>query len=214
MSVQTEVRLLVSSGDGPAECSRAVSQIIELMKREAAQSNVSLDVAMAEANGKSDPASAIICITGTNSDDLARRWIGTVLWICKSPFRPNHKRQNWFAGVFLLPTLSVSDFKLDKAALRFETFRAGGPGGQHQNTTNSAVRVTHIPSGTIALSRDERSQHRNKQTALRRLVDKMLLNNSQALAASNSEMAALHKRLERGNPVRCFKGDSFREVKN
>lgn len=214
MNAQTEIRLLVSSGDGPAECRRAVTHVVEQMKREATQARVSLDIAVGDTNGKCDPASAMVTFAGANSKKLAQRWIGTILWICNSPFRPNHKRRNWFAGVFLLPNLSDTEFSLEKADLKFETFRAGGPGGQHQNTTNSAVRVTHAPSGTVALSRDERSQHRNKQTAVRRLADKMLLNRSLALAAADSELATLHKKLERGNPVRCFKGTSFREVKS
>ena len=214
MSDQTELRLLVSSGDGPAECRRAVSHILELLKTEAVRARVAIDIVALEKNGKSDPSSAIVLLSGAHNEELAGRWIGTIQWTCKSQFRPNYKRQNWFVGVFLLPKLTTGDFEIDDADLKFETFRAGGSGGQHQNTTNSAVRVTHIPTGTVAISRDERSQHRNKKTALRRLIDKMLLNESQAAASENSMMAALHKKLERGNPVRRFKGPSFREARN
>lgn len=212
MSKNTELRLLVSSGNGPAECRRLVSHAVNLMRLEALQANVVVEVTTTEITEKTDPASVIVSFFGINGEALAKRWTGTIQWTCKSPFRPNHKRRNWFVGVYALPSPSASYVEFDSADLRFESFRAGGPGGQHQNTTNSAVRVTHTPSGIVTMSRDERSQHRNKQTALHRLADKMVLRRSQAIANANSDMATLHKQLERGNPVRRFKGSSFREV--
>ncbi|MEP2092981.1 MAG: peptide chain release factor-like protein [Paracoccaceae bacterium] len=93
----------------------------------------------------------------------------------------------------------------------FESFRAGGPGGQHQNTTDSAVRATHRPTGLTAVAREMRSQHRNKSLALERLQTLM---NAQATAdyeAQKNDQNQLHNTLERGNPVRCFKGTNFRE---
>ncbi len=70
------------------------------------------------------------------------------------------------------PPIPGSDEEL-LAECRVETFRAGGPGGQHQNTTDSGVRLVHLPTGVRAVARDERSQHRNRQLALRRLREKL-----------------------------------------
>jgi peptide chain release factor len=98
---------------------------------------------------------------------------------------------------------------LDASEVRFESFRASGPGGQHQNKTESAVRAVHVPSGLAAVARDGRSQHRNKAVVLERLA--MLLRASQDIAAIADQHAvhSKHDRLERGNPVRRFRGRAF-----
>jgi peptide chain release factor len=93
--------------------------------------------------------------------------------------------------------------------LERQTFRSGGPGGQHQNKTESAVRATHIASGLSVVAREERSQHRNKALALERIAALLRLQGElQAITAQNDAHAA-HDRLERGHPVKRFKGTAF-----
>jgi peptide chain release factor len=214
MSTSPCPRLLVTSGDGPRECRRAVALVLETIVKEARQSGLRSDVEMPEASPKDDPASALITLIGDNAMAFAGRWTGTVQWICKSPFRPHHKRQNWFVGVFALQTDQQPVADLGPQDLRIETFRSGGPGGQHQNTTDSGVRITHVASGLSAVSTDERSQHRNRQVALDRLKARFLLKEQETAARNRSEQNRKHGQLERGNPVRVFRGDMFREVKN
>ena len=125
------------------------------------------------------------------------------------PARPHHKRKNWFIGVFELPAPPDAPKALAVQDVRFEAFRAGGPGGQHQNKTESAVRATHIASGLSVVARDERSQHRNKALALERIAALLRLQGElQAITAQNDAHAA-HDRLERGRPVKRFKGAAF-----
>jgi peptide chain release factor len=218
MSGKKDIRLLVTSGDGPGECRRAVSLILRQMEREAVREKLVLHATSSSAAGAlgkgetRDPASALVRVSGDTAEDFARRWTGTVKWIAQSPFRPHHKRRNWFAGIFRLEAADDGNAALDPKDLKYETFRAGGPGGQHQNTTDSAVRLTHLPSGTSVIARDERSQHRNKKAALDRLADRLFLDQQAAAARSKSAENILHKRLERGNAVRCFKGEEFQEV--
>ena len=116
------------------------------------------------------------------------------------------------ATVAVLPEAEDVDVDINPSDLRIDTMRASGSGGQHVNTTDSAVRATHADTGLTVVAREARSQHRNKALALHRLQD---LANAHAAATAQDQKARqnqLHRALERGNPVRRFKGASFREV--
>jgi peptide chain release factor len=116
--------------------------------------------------------SAVIVVSGASAlSAFAAGWRGTVQWVEQSPFRPEHKRKNWFVGVETLEP--VADTFFDVRDVRWETMRASGPGGQHVNRTESAVRVTHIPTGIQAGAMEEPSQHRNRKLALARLARKI-----------------------------------------
>jgi peptide chain release factor len=134
-------------------------------------------------------------VSGPGAEVFAQRWSGSIQWIAESPLRPRHKRKNWFIAVMALPPALGPPASLDPSEVRFESFRAGGPGGQHQNKTESAV---HVPSRLAAVARDGRSQHRNKAVVLERLA--MLLRASQDIAAIADQHAvhSKHDRLERG----------------
>ncbi len=204
------ITLLVSSGGGPVECRQAVAHILRAMSREAQTSGVDIDVASEAApNG---PKSAIVRLHADGARELAGRWLGTIQWICKSQIRKSHKRQNWFVGIFELPDVEQVE-KYDIDAVQFETFRAGGPGGQHQNTTDSAVRATCTNTGISVVVREGRSQHRNKAIAVERLQTLLSTRKELNESLSKQKQNHLHHQLERGNPVRRFKGASFREVK-
>lgn len=203
-------RLLLTSGRGPVECRIALAKVLAVMTEEAEAAGLGLDAAEGPNPDGLGPASAIAVVQGDGAEVFARRWTGSVLWTAQSPVRPHHKRKNWFIGVMELPPLAAPAQAPDPADVRFEAFRAGGPGGQHQNTTDSAVRVIHRPSGLSVVVRDQRSQHRNKAIALERLAE--LLRQSAELAAITvrQQTQANHDRLERGRPVRRFKGADFR----
>ncbi|MGQ5720514.1 peptide chain release factor H [Rhizobiales bacterium] len=199
------VDLLLSSGTGPAECRIALSRLVGILQKEATQLECSFEMASATATDKHGPKSVLITLEGDAADQIARDYCGTIKFIFKSPVRPQHKRQNWFVSVSKAELTRVSDVNIRSEDVRYEALRAGGPGGQHQNTTDSAVRIVHIPTGIQLIARNERSQHRNKAAALDRL--KSVLQHFQDQELENAK-AARHqdnRNIERGNEIKSFR---------
>ncbi|MEL7138870.1 MAG: peptide chain release factor H [Pseudomonadota bacterium] len=204
------VTLLITSGDGPGECEIAVAKVLERLRIEAEAQDIDMDAAVVE--GRSGLLSATVSLDGAGSGAMASTWFGTIQWIAQSPLRPKHRRKNWFVGVHpvdappTMPTLDPNDVSLS-------TLRAGGPGGQQQNTTDSAVRAVHVPTGLAVVARSERSQHRNKARALERLQVLLTLRTVKDIEAHDRSRNRLHHQLERGNPVRVFSGAHFQEIR-
>ena len=195
------IRLLLSSGRGPAECRMALARALDQIENEARRAGLGFDCVPGDAPDRHGPASAIVRIDGDSAEAFAASWIGSAQWIARRPLRPNHKRKNWFIGVFRLEALAPP-IALDERDVEFETLRAGGPGGQHQNTTDSAVRATHCLTGLSVVARGDRSQHRNRIVAMERLA---------AILAERAELARMqadknawtaHGKLQRGGAVR------------
>ncbi len=152
------IRLLFTSGRGPAECRIAVGKGVAALATEAAALGLDSDCMAGPNTDGHGPASAIGVIHGDAAATFARPWIGSIQWVAQSPLRPHHKRKNWFIGVFEPPALPKAPKTLTVQDVRFEAFRAGGPGGQHQNKTESAVRAIHLRAASpSSLGRNARS---------------------------------------------------------
>ena len=205
--------LQISSGRGPEECCWVVFQLTHFLMRLASQKGMKTDVI--EAIPGSYPntlKSALISLEGKQEiKDFAKDWAGTIQWTGRSPFRPNHKRKNWFVGVTMLSPITTES--IDNRAFRFERMRASGPGGQHVNKTETAVRVTHIPTGLCAVSQAERSQHLNRKIALARLDQRLRRKEQYDEARQIRSRWQEHDHLERGNAIHQFKGQEFMIVK-
>ena len=210
MKPATSQSFLITSGDGPAECNLAVAGILPLMINNAQA--YGFDVDISEIRAKHGLKSAVIVLHGGDTCAFAKRWCGTIQWRAQSKLRSGHKRENWFIGVFALGAHPYKGIRLQTRDVRYETFRAGGPGGQHQNTTDSAVRAVHEPTGLTAVAREMRSQHRNKALAFLRLQTLMDAQAMADQAAGKASQNSLHHKLKRGNPVHRFKGARFQEV--
>ncbi|MGU3400469.1 peptide chain release factor H [Brucellaceae bacterium D45D] len=199
------VNLLLSSGSGPAECRIALNRFVQILSEETHRRDCLFEISSEMAVDKHGPKSVFVTLQGDRADQIAQEFCGTVKFVFKSPVRPQHKRQNWFISVCRVARPQNDEITILPSDLRFETLRAGGPGGQHQNTTDSAVRVVHIPTGIQLTARNERSQHRNKAMALERLA--MVLKHMKEDQTEDAK-AALHRdnrNIQRGNEVKTFR---------
>lgn len=205
------IRLLLTSGRGPAECRIALAKARDRLMQEAETAGLDVDCIDGRDPDGNGPGSAIVVIHGHGAAAVAGPWLGTVLWVATSPVRPHHKRKNWFIGISSLGDPPVRPERLAADDVRFETFRAGGPGGQHQNKTESAVRAVHRPTGLAVVAREERSQARNKTLALERLARLLHMRAEIEMIAERERTQSAHDSLERGRPVKRFRGPRFEE---
>lgn len=202
----TEVTLHLSSGQGPAECQWVVAQLVHALCREAAAAGLACE----PVEPIDGPAlSALLSVSGAEAEAFVAGCVGTICWVGTSRFRSLHKRRNWFVGVQRVP-LKAETLDLREEDIRYQTLRASGPGGQHVNKTDSAVRATHLPTGFTTLSQDQRSQFANKKIARLKLA--MLLDDQRRADEAGGKRALWDRNheLERGNPVRTYEGERFK----
>ncbi len=212
MNARPTYWLQITSGRGPEECQLAVGKVSHKIISEAQNIGLTADIiGSVAAHKKGTFFSILISISGVDAESFAKSWRGSILWIWQSRFRPNHKRKNWFVGVEFLEPHSETSNSIDPKDVTFTTLRASGPGGQHVNSTDSAVRAEHNKTGLTVLAQEERSQHMNKKLALARLILKLseIENNTQTQAKEAQWQH--HNNLERGKAVRIFVGEKFEE---
>jgi len=162
----------VSAGRGPIECSWIVPKVASKIISEAKKYNIEAKKILSEKDvEKRTFKSILISLSGEGLEKFIETWIGTIKWRAQSPFRPNHKRKNWFVSINRINTVSCE--KISLKDVRIDTMRSSGPGGQHANKTESGVRATHLPTGTSVKISSERSQHRNKALAITLLMIKL-----------------------------------------
>ncbi len=132
-----------------------------------------------------------------------------------SPFDATGRRHTSFASVSVLPEVDTDIMiQIDEKDLRIDTYRASGPGGQHVNKTNSAVRITHLPTGTVTQCQNEKSQHRNKEMAMKVLRSKLYEIEKKKLEQKKHEMHQTQKDIAWGSQIRSYVFNPYRMVKD
>ncbi len=201
------ILLQLSSAQGPDECCLAVSKALHQLIKEANTCSVEINRLESESGRQSGTLrSVLVSLDGIAAERLAQRWCGSLLWICSSPYRPNHARKNWFIGI---ARFTQSDPDLE-SKIHFEALRSSGPGGQHVNKADSAIRATHIATGISVKVQTERSQHANKKLAILLIAHRLEQLQQQASAELKAERRMFHHQIERGNPNLTFIGTAFK----
>lgn len=197
------IYLQISSGRGPAECCRVVAKLLPLILKEASANGLTatvIDKTNGDINGTLQ--SALVQINGEQAAAFVRSWSGTVQWIAQSPYRKFHKRKNWFVSVQSFEPITAN--AITEKEISYTTCRSSGPGGQHVNKTETAVRATHTPSGVSVVASDSRSQHQNKKLATERLLAKIAAWQMEQQVAQAQEQWQQHNELQRGNAIKTI----------
>ena len=203
------ILLQLSAGKGPIECCKAVSLALKMIKKQCLAQGIKFEIIEATRATERDCLKSVLLQLDSTADSeakqLALSWQGTMLWVCQSQYRPKHKRKNWF---FSGQLFDIDESKFDKG-VTFQTCRASGAGGQHVNTTDSAVRATHTATGISVRVESERSQHANKRLASVLLFQKLEQVALDKMTQQETARWQQHWEVERGNPVKTFIGEKF-----
>jgi len=210
------IRIQITAGQGPDECTWVVSQVAKLLETEAKKSNFPLSI-VDELKGRraGTKFSIVYKLSEPSKSEVIESWlaswIGTIQWIGTSPYRFQHPRKNWFVGVKVLKTEKTAPWNLNDISI--VSFRASGPGGQNVNKVESAVRIVHNPSGIMVCAQESRSQNENKKLALERLKQKLQSEAIMENARIKTDLHQNHTCVERGAPTRIYAGPDFRRIK-
>ena len=201
----------IQAGSGGTEAQDWANMLLRMYLRWGEANGFKTEIIEVSAGEVAGIKSATVQFNGDYAFGWLRTEIGVHRLVRKSPFDSGNRRHTSFASVFVSPEIDDNiDIDINPADLRIDTYRSSGAGGQHVNTTDSAVRITHAPSGIVVQCQNQRSQHQNKDKAMQQLKAKLYELEMQKRTAQSQAMEDSKSDIGWGSQIRSYVLDDAR----
>jgi peptide chain release factor 2 len=201
----------IQAGSGGTEAQDWAEMLLRMYLRWADRRGWKAELIEVSSGDVAGIKSATIQIAGDYAYGWCRTETGVHRLVRKSPFDSGNRRHTSFAAVFASPEVDDNiEVDMNPADLRIDVYRASGAGGQHVNTTDSAVRITHVPTGTVVQCQNDRSQHKNKDHALKQLRAKLYELEMQKLNEEQQKLEDSKSDIGWGSQIRSYVLDQSR----
>lgn len=203
--------LEIQSGSGGTEAQDWANMLLRMYLRWAERHDFKTEISELSPGEVAGIKSATVKVDGAYAYGWLRTESGVHRLVRKSPFDSNNKRHTSFASVFISPEIDDNiEIDINPADLRIDTYRASGAGGQHVNRTDSAIRITHMPTNIVVQCQSDRSQHKNRANAMKQLRAKLYEVEIQKQNAKQDELEASKKDITWGSQIRSYVLDMSR----
>ncbi|MEN8151194.1 MAG: peptide chain release factor 2 [Planctomycetota bacterium] len=206
--------LSIHAGAGGTDACDWAEMMLRLYSRYAERNDFEVELIDRMASEEAGIRRATLLVKGAYATGYLRAEIGVHRLVRLSPFDAAHRRQTSFASVDVVPEVKDADIEVNEADLKIDTFRAGGAGGQHVNVTDSAVRITHLPTGVVSQCQNERSQHKNKKQAMNLLKAKLYQIREQEKRDELKKMYGEKGEIAWGYQIRSYVLHPYKQVKD
>ncbi len=206
----------VQSGAGGTDAQDWAEMLVRMYSRWAERRGFSVEVDAVSEGTEAGISSAEFIVRGRHAFGLLQGERGVHRLVRISPFNKEAKRQTAFASFQVVPFLDemVDEVDIDESDLRIDTYRSSGAGGQHVNVTDSAVRITHLPTGLVTSCQNERSQHQNKDRAMQMLAAKLLDLERQKRDEELAAIGGEQRNVDFGSQIRSYVLQPYQMVKD
>jgi peptide chain release factor 2 len=207
--------VVIHSGAGGTESQDWAEILLRMYLRWAEKNNYDSDIVDTLPGDEAGIKSVTFTVSGKYAYGFLKAEIGVHRLVRISPFDAGRRRHTSFASVFVYPDIEDEiDVDIDEGDLRVDTYRSSGAGGQHVNKTDSAVRITHLPTGIVVQCQNERSQHKNRSTAMKILKARLYELEVQERNQKMEEIHAGKKDIAWGSQIRSYVLHPYRMVKD